>query len=562
MKTDTRLLSWFSLGVVVAVVTQAQVRYQVGDLVENFTLTDRATGEPASLEDFKGRVVFLEWFAYWCPFCQAAAKEIGPGIVDHYSDQAGNLNGVPVKHIAVNLEPNEAASTQTFINFYGLGTVWNDFDRAVANRFQAGGQPLFAIINLVENSPSHQYGELLYTESGYGDLTFPIQTFRTAIDQVQAGDENPEPEPEPSPEPQPTVAPRIEAQPRAQTVRTGRRAAFVAGVDAVGALAYQWSRNGIELPTQQSAVLRINAVSAADVGEYTVKVTNAIGSVTSLGAHLSIDENAAGRLVNLSANAFSGAGADQLVPSFVAVGSVRLLVRAVGPTLAEFGVSETLTDPEFEVRNGAEVLGANKNWSDLGAGSHIADTAMKVGGFPLLPGSGDAALLYEYEGGPRSVPVVDANGGVGTALVEVYEVATEGREGRLVNLATRGLVQSGQTLVAGFVIGGTGARSVLIRAIGPGLGEFGVPGVLADPQLSLASGGIGLTTNDDWGSDPIGQQLVGSVGGTAGAFALADGSADAAMVITLSPGAYTVQISGKADAAGVVLAEIYDVTDI
>ena len=142
------------------------------------------------------------------------------------------------------------------------------------------------------------------------------------------------------------------------------------------------------------------------------------------------------------------------------------------------------------------------------------------------------------------------------------KVATEGRTGRLVNLATRGVVQSGKSLVAGFVIGGTGARTVLIRGIGPALGGFGVPGVLVDPTLTLKAGSVSLVTNDDWGSDPFNQELVRSIGRTAGAFSLPEGSADAGIVITLSPGLYTVEIAGKDSASGVVLAEIYDVTDI
>ena len=146
--------------------------------------------------------------------------------------------------------------------------------------------------------------------------------------------------------------------------------------------------------------------------------------------------------------------------------------------------------------------------------------------------------------------------------MEVYEVPTAGRTGRLVNLATRGVVQSGKSLVAGFVIGGSGARTVLIRGIGPALSGFGVPGVLVDPTLNLKAGSVSLVTNDDWGSDPFNQELVRSVGSRAGAFALPDGSADAGLVITLSPGLYTVELAGKGGATGVVLAEIYDVTDI
>jgi hypothetical protein len=253
-----------------------------------------------------------------------------------------------------------------------------------------------------------------------------------------------------------------------------------------------------------------------------------------------------------------------LVPSFVSEGSMRLLVRAVGPSLESFGVTSFLADPSLEIRSadGSTVLGSNADWGDGGAAAAIADTAATVGRFALTAGRRDSAFVYDYSGGTRSAPVSDVSGVGGTALVEVYEVPTAVRTGRLVNLATRGVVRSGETLVAGFVIGGTAARTVLIRGIGPALGGFGVPGVLADPQMTLSGGSIGLTTNDDWGSDPFNQALVSSIGGTAGAFALPAGSADAALVITLSPGPYTVEISGKDGASGVVLAEIYDVTDI
>jgi len=196
------------------------------------------------------------------------------------------------------------------------------------------------------------------------------------------------------------------------------------------------------------------------------------------------------------------------------------------------------------------MFGTNKNWGDGGTGSAISNTAAVVVGFPLRSGSGDTALIYDYDGGPRSVPVRSADGGTGTALVEVYEVPTAGRDGRLVNLATRGVVQSGKTLMAGFVIGGTGARTVLIRGIGPALRAFGVAGVLTDPKMSLASGGVVLTSNDNWAADPFGQRLVSAMGTTAGAFALSADGADAALVITLPPGPYTVEITGKGDAAG------------
>jgi thiol-disulfide isomerase/thioredoxin len=171
-------------------VSMAQ-RYAEGDIVENFTLINRATGEPVSLYDFEGKVIFLEWFAYWCPFCQAAAAEIGPNLIEYYESRGGNSDGVEFMHVALNLQRNAENSTQSFIDFYRLPFVLNDFDREVANRFQNGGQPIFAIINGVANSPSHQLWELVYTRLGYGDLSQPITEFRQAVNSVRAAVEVP-----------------------------------------------------------------------------------------------------------------------------------------------------------------------------------------------------------------------------------------------------------------------------------------------------------------------------------------------------------------------------------
>jgi len=349
---------------------------------------------------------------------------------------------------------------------------------------------------------------------------------------------------------QATIAPMITLQPVVQTVRPGQRAAMMAVVRGKGTMGYEWQRDGVTLEDLNSKILRLNSVSAADAGDYIANVTNGLGTVTRAPVRLTIEDTAAGRLLNLSSQADVGGDEEQLIPSFVAQRAVRLLVRAVGPALDDFGVTDTLADPEFDIWDAGEMFGTNKNWGDGGTGSAISNTAAVVVGFPLRSGSGDTALIYDYDGGPRSVPVRSADGGTGTALVEVYEVPTAGRDGRLVNLATRGVVQSGKTLMAGFVIGGTGARTVLIRGIGPALRAFGVAGVLTDPKMSLASGGIVLTSNDNWAADPFGQRLVSAMGTTAGAFALSADGADAALVITLPPGPYTVEITGKGDAAG------------
>ena len=161
-------------------IVSGQDRYSAGDVVENFTLTKRGTTTEVSLHDLEGYVIFLEWFAWWCPYCKAAAAATETGIVDYYDDLNGNTNGIPVKHVALNLQSGQETQTQEFIDSYGLGLVLNDFDRTVANKFQSRRQPIFAIINGVENSASHDQWELLYSLVNYGATTHPIATFRDA----------------------------------------------------------------------------------------------------------------------------------------------------------------------------------------------------------------------------------------------------------------------------------------------------------------------------------------------------------------------------------------------
>jgi hypothetical protein len=124
-----------------------------------------------------------------------------------------------------------------------------------------------------------------------------------------------------------------------------------------------------------------------------------------------------------------------------------------------------------------------------------------------------------------------------------------------VNLSTRGQVGTGDAImIAGFVVEND-TRRVLIRAVGPSLGQFGVTGFLNDPMLAVYRSGMAsaIASNDNWGSTP---ELI-TVGANAGAFALVAQSADAALLTTLTPGAYTVHVSGKDQGTGVALLEVY-----
>ena len=125
---------------------------------------------------------------------------------------------------------------------------------------------------------------------------------------------------------------------------------------------------------------------------------------------------------------------------------------------------------------------------------------------------------------------------------------------RLGNLSTLNATQPGEGgLIAGFSLAGTGRKQVLLRAVGPGIGQFGVPSTLRDPMMVLrASTGAEVGRNDNW------QTTLGSAFGRVGAFPLQPGSADAAVLAELPPGSYTAQIESADGATGNTLVELYD----
>ena len=151
----------------------------------------------------------------------------------------------------------------------------------------------------------------------------------------------------------------------------------------------------------------------------------------------------------------------------------------------------------------------------------------------------------------------------GVVLIEVYDVTPNATTaaGKATNVSTRGNVGTGTNiLIAGFNVTGAVSRRVLIRGAGPTLADLGVPGVLADPQLTLIDQSTGRTiaTNDNWASGDD-AAVIASAAQSAGAFPFPSGSRDAAMIVMLPAGAYTAQLSGVEGGTGVGIVEVYDV---
>jgi outer membrane protein assembly factor BamB len=266
-----------------------------------------------------------------------------------------------------------------------------------------------------------------------------------------------------------------------------------------------------------------------------------------------------GRLVNLSVRTAAGTGADTLIVGFVVSGleTRNLLVRGIGPALAAFGVPDALADPAIALFRGAGEIAQNDNWGASANPAQMVATAAAVGAFPLPDGSADAALLGAFAGG-YTVHVRDVGGATGVALMEAYDAGGAGAA-RLANVSARSAVGTGSgVLIAGFVVGES-TRAVLVRAVGPTLAEFGVAGALIQPRLQVfASAGRLIAENNGWATTGN-SAAIGATALAVGAFPLTAGSRDAALLLTLAPGAYTAQMSGGDGTTGVGLIEVYEV---
>lgn len=354
------------------------------------------------------------------------------------------------------------------------------------------------------------------------------------------------------------TAPTITAQPQSQTVNVGANVTFSVSAGGTAPFTYQWRKDGVPIAGATGSTLTLSNVQTGNAGGYSVVVTNSVGSATSNTATLTVQDNTS-RIVNLSIRSTAGTGDQTLIVGFSVAGSGKvLLIRGVGPALRAFGVNGALADPVLTLFAGSTSISNNDDWGSAANAAQVAATASQVGAFPLASGSFDAALLTTLNGGSYTTQTTGRGGARGIALVELYD-ANIAAEARLTNVSARTQVGIGEDiLIAGFTIAGTAKRTVLIRAVGPGLTGFGVGGALSDPQVQLYRSGVSaaIAVNDDW--DGTNGAALRNAFVQAGAFALSAGSYDAALLVSLDPGGYTAQVSGYAGETGVALIEIYE----
>jgi len=319
------------------------------------------------------------------------------------------------------------------------------------------------------------------------------------------------------------------------------------------------------------------------------------GTTTSLSTFVVVEPDLP-NLSNISTRAFVGTGANGAVGGVIISGSVpkTVLIRGFGPTLSSFGVTGALANPTLELSwdddsnplTAPLLLATNDNWGTpvtlcsapvefCGSPQDIASTGMSADTYaPTNPNRGlDAALLVTLPPGLYTVALTGVSNGTGVGLIGVDDVEPQATA-VLVNISTRAFVGTGSNAeVGGFIISGTSNKQVLIRGFGPTLSSFGVSGALANPTLELSwdddsnplTAPLLLAINNDWGA-PVAvctapvvacgtPQDIANTGMSADTYAPTNPNRglDAALLVTLPPGLYTVSLSGVSNGTGVGL---------
>jgi sugar lactone lactonase YvrE len=255
-------------------------------------------------------------------------------------------------------------------------------------------------------------------------------------------------------------------------------------------------------------------------------------------------QTSAPTLVNISARGFVETGENVLISGFIVTGgdSEPVVIRALGPTLTSFGVTDTLQDPVLALHDSTSMIALNDDWQSAANASQI-----QVNYRPA--DVRESAIMTTLSPGAYTAVLSGKNATTGNGLLEVYSTLSV-----LSNVSTRGFVGTGDhVLIGGFSSsGGNGSLQVVIRALGPTLTQFGVSGALADPTLIVVNGnGSVIASNDNWKNTQ--REVIQTTG-----FAPPN-DLESAIFAALPNGNYTAILAGKNGETGVGLLDVYKV---
>ena len=255
------------------------------------------------------------------------------------------------------------------------------------------------------------------------------------------------------------------------------------------------------------------------------------------------------RLANISTRLTVGSDDNVLIGGFIISGTAQktVLIRGLGPSLASQNVPNVLADPTLELHNSAgATIASNDNWKDSQE-QQIQDTG--------IPPTNDleSAIVATVDPGNYTAILRGKNNGTGNGLVEVYDLGADtDLDTRLVNISTRGFVQTGDNvMIGGIIIQGAVEKHVLVRALGPSLAGQNVPDVLADPTLDVAdaSGNI-IASDNNWRDTQEDAIIASTIPPT--------NDLESAIDLYLMPGNYTAIVRGNNNDTGNALVEFYE----
>ena len=270
-------------------------------------------------------------------------------------------------------------------------------------------------------------------------------------------------------------------------------------------------------------------------------------------------------LGNISTRAFVQTGDDVMIGGFIVQGTERkrVIIRALGPELTQYGVPDVLVNPTLKLHDATgAVIASNDNWITTIIGGIITSnqvTDIRNSGYAPTD-QRESAIVADLPPGNYTAIVRGVSNGTGVALAEVYDLNPQ-PDSSLRNISTRSFVRTGDNvMIGGLMLAGNETKKVIIRALGPELGPYGVHSPLADPTLELYDDhGDLIASNNNWQHTIIGGIITrDQVTDIRNSGYAPSNELESAIVATLPPGNYTAIVRGVNNTTGVALVEVYD----